>query len=438
MPFVPPKTAELPEVAGEESRPVTPPVPAVVVAPPAAPAPASLRTKLHNSLTSLKMEWHRTVWDVKDSWYHLSSGIELGELWAQFKNEAQVSTRLYRQEADLRNLPAEKSWKKPFQIAGALFLAILAKLSPARRVFLLATCILAVMASLGFEFLIITKQLEFIVAFSSLLLLLLLVLGDHVTMKRDIEIAREIQRWLVPRVAPQIPGVDMAFAMRPANMIGGDYYDAFRRMDDGPLLLAVADVSGKSVPAAMLMANFQATLRALAGSSSSLSQLVTDLNRLVYANNMSGRRFTTAFLAELDPATGKLSYLCAGHNPPILLRENGQIDRLHSDSMPLGIELTEKYSAGETIMQANDTLVIYTDGVTEARSVRGEQFGEGRLLGSLTTRQFKDRAATTLATILKRLDDFTGHADQHDDITCLVVNRFSPASAISSEAPAVT
>jgi phosphoserine phosphatase RsbU/P len=403
-----------------------------VVAPPPAIARPGVGGKIRSSFTSLKMEWHRAKWEVKDSWYQLTSGLELGQLWSQFKSEAHHSTKLYRQEADLRNLPAEKSWKKPFQVAGALFLAILAKLSPARRVFLLATCILAVMAALGFEFLIITKQLEFIVAFSSLLLLLLLVLGDHVTMKRDIEIAREIQRWLVPRVAPQIPGVDMAFAMRPANMIGGDYYDAFRRMEEGPLLLAVADVSGKSVPAAMLMANFQATLRALAGSSSSLSQLVTDLNRLVYANNMSGRRFTTAFLAELDPASGKLSYLCAGHNPPILLRENGQIDRLHSDSMPLGVELTEKYAAGETIMQPNDTLVIYTDGITEARSVRGEQFGEDRLLGSLATRQLEERAAVTLATILKRLDDFTGRADQHDDITCLVVNRFSPVAATSA------
>ena len=432
MPLEPPKTAELPEVECNESPRLRDVAPTAAVAPPTSSASPGVGAKLRNSFASLKMEWHRAKWEVKDSWYHLSSGLELSQLWSQFKSEAHHSTKLYRQEADLRNLPAEKSWKKPFQVAGALFLAILAKLSPARRVFLLATCILAVMASLGFEFLVITKQLEFIVAFSSLLLLLLLVLGDHVTMKRDIEIAREIQRWLVPRVAPQIPGVDLAFAMRPANMIGGDYYDAFRRMEDGPLLLAVADVSGKSVPAAMLMANFQATLRALAGSSSSLSQLVTDLNRLVYANNMSGRRFTTAFLAELDPGTGKLSYLCAGHNPPILLRENGQIDRLHSDSMPLGVELTEKYAAGETIMQPNDTLVIYTDGITEARSVRGEQFGESRLLAALNSRVFEDRSAATLATILKRLDDFTGHADQHDDITCLVVNRFSPAAATSA------
>ena len=382
--------------------------------------------KVRQTFHMLQLEWRRARWEVKDSWRHLTSGLELNELWAEFKTEAEASTRLYKQDADLRNLPTERSWKQPFQVAAALFLAILAKLSPARRVFLLATLIVAVAATVGFQFLFITKQVEFVVAFSGLLLLLLLVLGDHVTMRRDIEIAREIQRLLVPRVAPQIPGVDMAFAMRPANMVGGDYYDAFRRVNDGPLLLAVADVAGKSVPAAMMMANFQATLRALAGSRSTLSELVTDLNRLVCANNLTGRRFTTAFLAELDPSTGRLAYLCAGHNPPILLRENGQVDRLQSESMPLGIELTEKYAAGETFMQPFDALVIYTDGITEARSVRGEQFGEARLVAALKSRQVEERASVTLATVLNKLDEFTGRANQHDDITCLVVNRFKP------------
>lgn len=387
------------------------------------------RERARQKYRAAQMELRRTRWQVRDSWYHLTNGLELNELWSQFKHEAHVSTRLYKHDAALRELPAERSWKQPLRLAAALFLAILAKLSPARRVFLLATLIVALMATVGFEFLFITKQVEFVVAFAGLLLLLLLVLGDHVTMKRDIEIAREIQRLLVPRVAPEIPGVDMAFSMRPANMVGGDYYDAFRRENDGPLLLAVADVAGKSVPAAMMMANFQASLRALAGSRSSLSELVTDLNRLVCANNLSGRRFTTAFLAELNPATGRLAYLCAGHNPPILLRGNGEIERLQSESMPLGIELTEKYAAGETVMEPYDALVIYTDGITEALSVRREPFGEARLIASLQPRQFEERASITLARILNKLDEFTGRADQHDDITCLVVSRFSPSNS---------
>jgi phosphoserine phosphatase RsbU/P len=133
----------------------------------------------------------------------------------------------------------------------------------------------------------------------------------------------------------------MAFATRPANAVARDYYDAFRRAADGPLFIAVADVSGKSVPAAMLMANFQASLRALAGAPGSLWQLVTDLNRLACGNHRNGRRFTTAFLAELNPVTGVLSDLSAGHNPPMLVRQDGTIEPLNSDSMSLGIELTE-------------------------------------------------------------------------------------------------
>ena len=128
----------------------------------------------------------------------------------------------------------------------------------------------AVLAITNFHFLILAREIEFIAAFGGLLILLILVISDHISMKRDIEIAREIQRWLVPRKAPDVPGVDIAFSTHPAKTIGGDYYDAFRRATDGPLLIAVADVSGKSVPAAMLMATFQASLRALAGSSSSL------------------------------------------------------------------------------------------------------------------------------------------------------------------------
>jgi phosphoserine phosphatase RsbU/P len=392
-------------------------------------------TKVRQIYHAVRMEWRRARWQIKKSWHHLTHGLELNELWTQFKAEAQASTLLYSQDANLRDLPSDRSWKQPFRVALALFLAILAKLSPARRVFLLATLIVAMLASVGFQLLFITKQVEFVVAFAGLLLLLLLVLGDHVTMKRDIEIAREIQRLLVPRVPPEILGVDMAFITRPAKMVAGDYYDAFRRAADGPLLLAVADVSGKSVPAAMMMANLQASLRALAGSRSSLSELVTDLNRLVYANSLNGRRFTTAFLAELDPATGSLAYLCAGHNPPILMRESGQLEKLQSENMPLGIELTEKYTAGKTMMQPYDVLVIYTDGITDARSMVGEPFGEARLLAALQERPVRERPAVTLARIMSKLDEFTGRAEQYDDITCMVVSLFAPFSSEAEPEP---
>src|SRR5271170_37317 len=390
------------------------PVPAAVESP---SAPGKLRNFFH----TLKQRAKRALWRSQDRWRVLTAGLEIDELWTRFKAEAQESSRLYKQDLDRGQSQEEHSWKRPFKIFGALVWSVLKKLSPARRLFLLFTILLAFLAVVGFHFLIFTQEIEFILAFGGLLVLLILVIGDHIAMKRDIEIAREIQRWLVPRKAPDVPGVDIAFATRPAKTIGGDYYDAFRRATDGPLLIAVADVCGKSVPAAMLMATFQASLRSLAGVSGSLSDLAGGLNRQVCANSQNGR-FTTAFLAELDPATGVLSYLCAGHNPPILKREDGKIERLKSENMPLGIELKERYKTGVTRLEPHDLLVIYTDGVTEARNEDQEDFGEERLLMQLQAAG-AERSALTLSNIMQNLDEFVGAAPQHDDITCMVVRR---------------
>ena len=164
--------------------------------------------------------------------------MEIEELWSQFKAEAHHSSQLFKQDVNAQGRKHARSWKQPFQIFGALFWSVLRKLSPPRRLFLLLTIVVAFLAVIGFHFLIVTQEVEFIVAFVGLLVLLVLVLGDHIAMKRDIEIAREIQRWLVPRRAPDVLGVDIAFATRPAKTVGGDYFDVFRRATDGPLLIS--------------------------------------------------------------------------------------------------------------------------------------------------------------------------------------------------------
>ena len=383
--------------------------------------PVPKLAKIRQAAHDVKTQIRRAVWRSQDGWRRISAGMEIDDLWSQFKAEAEASSRPFRQDVDQRK-DQKRSWKQPFKIFAAICGSILKRLSPPRRIFLLLTVILAVLSLVGFEFLIFTREVELFLAFGGLLLLLVMVLGDHISMQRDIEIAREIQRWLVPRVPPDVAGVDMAFATRPAKTVAGDYYDAFRRAADGPLLLAVADVAGKSVPAAMLMATFQASLRALAGSRGTLSDLVVGLNRQACSNNMNGRRFTTAFLAELDPLTGGLNYLCAGHNPPMLRHRDGTIERLKSESIPLGIEINEKYETGRTVLDTGDVLIIYTDGVTEARDEDGKEFGEERLL-ALVSQTFEERAALTLAAIMRKLDEFVGGAPQHDDITCFVVRR---------------
>src|SRR5712692_8513478 len=271
-------------------------------------------------------------------WQRVTEGIELQDLWVQFRSEARSSYGLYSRDVDWEKIGESNKWQRPFRIAWALFLAMLMKLSPARRVLLLLAMVLILFSGE-------TKIAGEIVSFkfeafgvALLFLLLALELADRVTMKRDLEIAREIQRWLVPASPPQVPGVDIAFSTRPANTVAGDYYDAILR---GPaegepqrLLVAVADVAGKSVPAAMLMATFQASLRALEGSGAEFSELIRGLNRYACANSLNGLRFTTAFLAEINLSTRDLVYTSAGHNPPLLRRREGAIDKLEAGGLP--------------------------------------------------------------------------------------------------------
>jgi phosphoserine phosphatase RsbU/P len=198
---------------------------------------------------------------------------------------------------------------------------MLMKLSPARRVLLLiAIVLLAFQPSLRFE---ASREAEVhlaAVGVAILFVLLAVELADRVTMKRDLEIAREIQEWLVPENPPEVPGLDIAFATRPQNTVAGDYFDAFVRpvpaakSETQPLLVAVADVAGKSIPAALLMATFQASLHTLTATSATLDEVVTNLDRYCRAHSLDGRRFTTAFLAELHIDTREIVYVNAGWN----------------------------------------------------------------------------------------------------------------------------
>jgi len=264
-----------------------------------------------------------------------------------------------------------------------------------------------------------------------LFLLLALELADRVTMKRDLEIAREIQQWLVPDHPPHVPGADIAFATRPQNTVAGDYYDAFTRpappgaANSSPLIIAVADVAGKSVPAALLMATFQASLRALAATPASLDEIVAGLERYARAHSLEGRRFTTAFIAEIDSATREMRYVNAGHNDPILRRASGQFERLSTGGPPLGLPLFTPeelpYQSGRVQLQPGDLLFIFTDGVVEAVNQSEEEYGERRLLPCLQTSPADASAADVLRRVMFDVNSFVGQVLQHDDITCLVL-----------------
>jgi phosphoserine phosphatase RsbU/P len=265
-------------------------------------------------------------------------------------------------------------------------------------------------------------KFEAIAAFM-LLLLLSLELADKVTMKRDLEIAREIQTWLVPSKAPEVAGAEIAFASRPQNSVAGDYYDAFYPTagaeENGKLMLVIADVAGKSIPAALLMATLQASLHTIAGEGAPLADLVVRLNRYACAHSLDGRRFTTAVLGEFDPMTRRLVYVNAGHNPPILRHANGATEKLEVGGLPMGIQRGAVYDTAAIEVKPGDALIFYTDGVVEAFDEKNQEFGNHRWIDAI--RALPDwNAQESLQFLMKRVDDFVGFTRQSDDITCLV------------------
>src|SRR6202451_4542994 len=292
-------------------------------------------------------------------WHRVTEGLELSQLWKQFSADARASYRLYHRDFKTR-APEDK--KRGFwRTAQAFSWAILEKLTPARRVLLLLGVVLLIFPAGGYSY--TGKSGELVVLeldphfWGGLVLFVLLMLevADRVVMKRDLEIARDIQKWLLPATPPQVPGLDIAFTTRAANTVAGDFYDVFARpVSDSAephFLLAVADVAGNSIPAALVMATFQASLKTLSETRCSLADLVTGMNHYACTNSQSGLQFTTAFLAEFDPASRALTYINAGHNAPILRRNSGAIEHLSKGGLPLGMWADKSYEAGNVVLQ---------------------------------------------------------------------------------------
>ncbi len=359
----------------------------------------------------------------------MTEGLQLNQLWSQFRADARASYRLYSR--DYRARASQETRKRSgFQTVLEFLWAILEKLSPARRVMLLAAVLLVLFGGAEYNWHDkaghvegITLPLQFYGG-ALLFILLMLEVADRVVMKRDLEIARDIQSWLLPATPPPVHGLAIAFATRPANTVAGDYYDVFARpvkaTGETHFLLAVADVAGKSIPAALLMATFQASLKTLSATSCSLAELVVGMNLYACTNSQSGLRFTTAFLAEFDPASRRLTYINAGHNAPVLRRSSGAVERLTNGGLPLGIQVGGGYESGSVVLQTGDWLVIFTDGLVEAVNQHDEEYGEERMLNVL-------QAGATLAPtellreMMRDVDGFVGTTPQHDDITTLLV-----------------
>jgi phosphoserine phosphatase RsbU/P len=185
------------------------------------------------------------------------------------------------------------------------------------------------------------------------------------------------------------------------------------------VMVVIADVAGKSVPAALLMATLQASLRTIAGEGAPLADLVDRLNRYACAHSLDGRRFTTAVLSEYDPPSRHLTYVNAGHNAPILRRADGTLEKLGVGGLPLGIQSPITYETATLDLRPGDALIFYTDGVVEAFNEENVEFGDDRWLSVIRALP-EVNAQESLQFLMKRVDDFAGATRQSDDITCLV------------------
>ena len=239
---------------------------------------------------------------------------------------------------------------------------------------------------------------------------------ESYALERELAIAREVQQGLLPREVPRISGLELIGICEPAVGVGGDYYD-FVPVDDGRVALIVADVSGKGIPAALLMAGIQASVRSLCPLVDGPAQLNARLNANLF-QSASPSRYATVFLGFFDSASGMLSYSNAGHLPPLLVRDR-KVRRLELRGLPIGMFEEVRYDEDDTPLQPGDLLALYTDGVSETPNAGGEEFGVERL-GDLLLRNQDRSLDDILRLTLDELRDWSGGSVTHDDVTLVL------------------
>lgn len=237
-------------------------------------------------------------------------------------------------------------------------------------------------------------------------------------MNRELEIAREVQERLFPQSYPAMAGLDYAGHCRPAQGVGGDYYD-FLELPDGSLGIGIGDVSGKGIPAALLMASLQASLRGQTISGSpDLAKLMSNVNKLIFDTSPSNR-YATFFYSQYEPGTRRLTYVNGGHNPPMVFR-GSEVIRLEDGGPVVGLFKPSKYAQASLTLASGDVFVLFTDGISEAMNAADDEWGEERLMESV--RGCIARPAGEMIDCLMRdADAFVAGAAQHDDMTVMIV-----------------
>jgi len=377
---------------------------------------------------------------------HDLTSEELGKLVTRETPEAYRFFARGINTAELEGLPW---YKKVTGYAQGFFLAFTMRLSPARRLMYGVSLAFAVIGLLqlfaGFGLmrvpipvalvflnirvpapLFANGTIALLTGFLLMNLLVLLEVADRLSLKRDLEVAREIQNAMLPEGTWSGPGVEAFGLTKPANTVGGDFYDILPQLD-GTVIVALGDVAGKASPAALLMALLLAILRTLVDEGLPLTALVQRLNVQV-ARHAPASRFITLFLGSYTPSTGRLEFVNAGQTPPLLRRQNGSIERLMSGGVALGMFDGSTYEAGELHLNPGDALLMYSDGLTEAESPDGQPFDEAgleRTLALFAGAYQKTAAAELGKAVFDAVERHRRDQRLQDDLTVLVLSRLA-------------
>jgi sigma-B regulation protein RsbU (phosphoserine phosphatase) len=371
--------------------------------------------------------------------------LKAEDLRRLFTRDAREAYEFFARTIDAKELEGLNWHRRLVARLRLFFAAFTMKLSPARRVVYAASLIFAVVGVFnlmqlrlaqtpiaGGRVVVPTYGLpnglwSLIIAFVLLNLIVLLEVADRLSLKNDLEIAREIQKAMLPPGRFRAPGADVAGFSRPANTVGGDFYEILP-LGDGRLAVAVGDVAGKGSPASLLMALLLAMMRTLTDEHLDPAGLIARLN-LQVCRQSPGNRFITIFYAVLDLAGGELTYVNAGHTPPLLLRADGEVERLQSGGVALGMFDRSRFETGRVLLQPDDLLAIYSDGITEAENPKGQPFDE-RGLETVLAAERRHNVAAACAAVVRAVERHSADTRLADDLTLLLVRRSTVPSPV--------
>jgi sigma-B regulation protein RsbU (phosphoserine phosphatase) len=366
-----------------------------------------------------------------------------------FTRDTAEAYRYFTRHSDAKQLAAEPWYRRWALRLRLVFVGFTMRLSPARRTLYALAVVAAIFGTvqlfrgigsvrvLLFPFTIplplptwVDGTVWLLAAFAAVNLLILMEVADRLSLKGDLEIARDIQLAMLPSGVRTAGDATVCGVTRPANTVGGDFYDVIP-LPDGRLALAIGDVAGKGSPAALLMALLLAMLRTLVDEGLETSRLIERLNAQV-AKHSPASRFITFFFGLYDPASGALDYVNAGHLPPVIRRADGRFERITGatgSGLALGMFEEAKYATNQTRIEPGDLLLLYTDGITEAENPAGRAFEEPGL-ESVLAQSWSSDVLEIGRTILSAVEYYAAEARLQDDLTALVLKRSSAAPAV--------